>query len=73
MSGVIIHRAVASEETRIPNPEPHLNVDPDEVHLVLTGLELDIIVDALRSVGNVDLADRLEAVLRLLGQNRINR
>jgi hypothetical protein len=29
-------------------------------------MELDIIVDALRSVGNVELADRLESVLRRL-------
>jgi hypothetical protein len=73
MSRMIIHRAVASEEIRTPNPEAHLNVDPDEVHLVLTGLELDIIVDALRSVGNIELADRLESVLRRLGQKNIGR
>ncbi len=69
----IIHRAVSSEEARSPNPEPHLNVYPDEVHLVLTALELDIIVDALRSVGNIDLADRMESVLRRLGQNHSSR
>jgi hypothetical protein len=55
---------VASDDTRTPNPEPQLNVHADEVHLVLTVMELDIIVDALRSVGNVELADRLESVLR---------
>ena len=65
----MIHRAVVSEESRSNNPEPRLNVEPDEVHLVLTGLELDIIVDALRSVGNIELADRMESVLRRLGQN----
>jgi hypothetical protein len=57
---------VASDDTRTPNPEPQLNVHADEVHLVLTVMELDIIVDALRSVGNVELADRLESVLRRL-------
>jgi hypothetical protein len=70
---MMIHRAVVSEESRSPNPEPRLNVEPDKVHLVLTGLELDIIVDALRSVGNVELADRLESVLRRLGQNHTSR
>ena len=65
----MIHRAVVSEESRSPDPEQRLNVAPDEVHLVLTALELDIIVDALRSVGNVELAERLESVLRRLGQN----
>jgi hypothetical protein len=64
---------VVSEESRSNNPEARLNVEPDEVHLVLTGLELDIIVDALRSVGNVELADRLESVLRRLGQNHTDR
>jgi len=32
-------------------------------------VELDIIVDALRSVGNVELAARLEAVLHKLGES----
>ena len=73
MPRLIIHRAVATEDPRTPNPEPQLNINPDEVHLVLTGLELDIIVDALRSVGNVELAERLESVLRRLGQNHTSR
>jgi len=42
---------------------------PDRLHLVVTPTELDIVVDALRSVGNVELADRFEAVLHHLGQD----
>ena len=68
----MIQRAVASDP-QTPNLEPQLNIDPDEVHLVLTRMELDIIVDALRSVGNVELADRLEAILRRLSRNHIDR
>ena len=64
---------MASDDTRTPNPEPQLNVHAHEVHLVLTGMELDIIVDALRSVGNVELADRLESLLRRLSQNHRER
>jgi ketosteroid isomerase-like protein len=32
--------------------------DPGSVHLIVSPTELDIVVDALRSVGNVELADR---------------
>jgi hypothetical protein len=56
--------AVTGQDTRESNLNPQLNVDPDQVHLIVTRLELDIIVDALRSVGNVDIAERLEAILR---------
>jgi len=35
---------------------------------VVTTTELDIIADALRSVGNVEFADRRETILRRLGQ-----
>ena len=38
------------------------------MHLVLSPIEVDILVDALRSVGNVELAERLEAILRQLHQ-----
>lgn len=51
-----------------PEAEPPLNVDVATVHLRLTVIELDIIVDALRSVGNVELADRLATLLRQLGE-----
>ena len=51
-----------------PDAELQPNVDPDQVHLVVTTTELDILADALRSVGNVEFADRLETVLRQLGQ-----
>jgi nicotinamide riboside kinase len=39
-----------------------------QVHLVVTPTELDILVDTLRSVGNTELADRLENILRQFGQ-----
>ena len=48
-----------SEYAPDPDAEPQLNVDPDQVHLVVTTTELDILADALRSVGNVEFADRL--------------
>ncbi len=46
------------------------NVDPDQVHLVLSADELGVIVSALRSSDRPELADRLNKVLRQLGQAR---
>ena len=60
----MVRGAVTSQDARDLNLNPQLNVDPDQVHLVVTILELDIIVDALRSVGNIGIVDRLEAILR---------
>jgi len=34
------------------------------VHLVLSPIQLDILVDALRSIGKVEFAERLETILR---------
>jgi hypothetical protein len=65
----MVQLAVSSEQTPDHNAEPRLNVEPDRLHLVVTPTELDIVVDALRSVGNVELADRFEAVLHQLGRN----
>jgi hypothetical protein len=45
-----------------------LNVDGDRIHLIVSPTELDIVVDALRSVGNVELAERFESVLQQFGQ-----
>jgi hypothetical protein len=50
-------------------PDSQLNVDPDLLHLIVTPIELDILVDALRSVGNVELAARFAAVLQKFGEN----
>jgi hypothetical protein len=61
---------VQSQDERDSDLESQLNVDSDLIHLVLTGLELDIIVDALRSVGNVELADDLDTILRHAAQRR---
>ena len=60
----MVRAAVRSEDTRGMVPEPHPNVDPDQVHLIVSRLELDIIIDALRSVGNQEFAERFEAILR---------
>ena len=49
--------------------EPLLNIDGDHIHLIVSPTELDIVVDALRSVGNVELAERFESVLRQFGQS----
>ena len=62
--------AVPSKDPRAHDSEPRPNVDPDQVHLVVTLTELDILVDALRSVGNIDFADRLEHILRQFGRAR---
>ncbi len=50
-----------------PRTEPALNVDASRLHLLVTPIELDIVVDALRSVGNRKLAERFEAILRRSG------
>ncbi len=55
------------EQAPDPNADDQLNVDADRLHLEVTFVELDIIVDALRSVGNSELAERFEAVLRESG------
>ncbi len=47
-----------------------LNVDPDQVHLVLSADELGAIVSVLRSSDRPELADRLDEVLRQLGRAR---
>ena len=60
---------VASEDSEAFSTDPHLNVHPDQVHLVVDVLELDIIVDALRTVGNSELADRFEAIIRSLARS----
>jgi hypothetical protein len=49
--------------------EPQLNVDAGRVHLIVTPTELGILVDALRSVGNRELAERFEAVLHRFSKN----
>jgi hypothetical protein len=49
--------------------EPLLNIDGDRIQLIVSPTELDIVVDALRSVGNVELAERFESVLRQFGQS----
>jgi len=66
----MVQPAVPREFAPDPDAEPQLNVDPDKVHLVVSPVELDIIADALRSVGNVELAERLETLLHQLGQAR---
>jgi hypothetical protein len=58
---------VQSHGERDSDLEVPLDVESDMVHLVLTRLELDIIVDALRSVGNLELAEDLDTILRHTG------
>ena len=48
------------EQATNPNADRQLNVDADRLHLAVTPIELNIIVDALRSVGNCELAERFE-------------
>jgi hypothetical protein len=59
---------VTSEAFRDPDDELRPNVDPRQVHVVVSPIELDIIVDALRSVGNTELAERMERILRQFGE-----
>jgi len=65
----MVPSVVAPEHPRDLDAERELNVDPDRLHLIVTPIELDIVVDALRSVGNVELAERFEAILHKLGQS----
>jgi hypothetical protein len=67
----MVRPAVASEHTPISNNELQPNVDPTQVHLVVTTTELDILADALRSLGNVEFADRLEIIQVSLGRRRV--
>jgi hypothetical protein len=61
--------AMPGEHAPDPDAEARLNVDSDHVHVVLTTMELDMIADALRSVGNRELADRLETILHQFAQS----
>jgi hypothetical protein len=65
----MVPTVVPPEHPPDPDRERQLNVDSDRLHLIVTPVELDIIVDALRSVGNVELGARFEAVLRNLGES----
>jgi hypothetical protein len=65
----MVPTVVPGEHPSDPNADPLLNVDPDRVHLIVTSAELAIVVDALRSVGNVEMAERFEAVVHQLGQD----
>jgi hypothetical protein len=60
---------VPTEDSSDPGRELLVNVDGDRIHLIVSPTELDFVVDALRSVGNVELAERFESVLRQLGQS----
>jgi hypothetical protein len=64
----MVPTVVPPEHASDPDREHQLNVDSDRLHLIVTPVELDIVVDALRSVGNVELAERFEAVLRNLDE-----
>ena len=64
----MVSDAVPADHTPDPEQPALNNADPDQLHLILTPLELDIIVDALRTVGNDELAERFEAVLRQFTQ-----
>jgi hypothetical protein len=62
-------RGAVTSNPRDPFSEPQLNVEADQVHLVVSFVELDIIVDALRSVGNVDIAERFEDIMQRVHQS----
>ena len=65
----MVPTVVPPEHPLDPDREAQPTVDSDRLHLIITRVELDIVVDALRSVGNVELAARFEAVLRNLGES----
>jgi len=65
----MVPTAVPAEHPTDPDRERQLKVDSDRLYLIITPVELDIIIDALRSVGNVELAARFEAVLHKLGES----
>lgn len=55
--------AVPGGDPLDPPDDRGLNVDPDRLYFVVTPGELEIVVDALRSAGRPELADRFNAVL----------
>jgi hypothetical protein len=61
-------RARVADSNQDSTPENETNVDVEHVHLVLSLIEVDILADALRSVGNVEFAERLETILRQVRQ-----
>ena len=63
-AGVMV-RAIVANSNQDSTSDSETNVDVEHVHLMLSPIELDILVDALRSVGNVEFAERLETILRL--------
>ena len=65
----MVSPVVSGERASDPEGDPWINVDPGRLHIVLTPIELDILVDALHSVGNTELAQRFEAILRQFRQD----
>lgn len=63
----MVPTAVQGEHAPDHKDDDRLNVESDRVHLVVSPAELKIVVEALRSVGDVELAERFEAVLHHLG------
>ena len=61
-------RPVVVTSAQHATPETETHVDVAHMHLVLSLIEVDILVDALRSVGNVEFAEQLEAILRQMHQ-----
>jgi hypothetical protein len=59
----MVQRAVPGEHTSDADAEPRLTVAAERIHLVVTTTERDIVADASRPVGNLELADRLETLL----------
>jgi hypothetical protein len=50
-----------------------IKVDPDQVHVAVSASEEDIVVDTLRSVGTIEIADRFERILWKLARGEIAR
>jgi len=50
-------RASMADRDQDATPETETHVGVEHVHLVLSPIESDILVDALRSAGNVELAE----------------
>jgi hypothetical protein len=65
----MVPTVVPPEHPPDPDRGRQRNVESDRLHPIVTHVELDIVVEALRSVGNVELAARFEAVLRKLGES----
>ena len=63
----MVPTAVRGEHAPDHKDDDRLNVESCRAQVIVTPADLKIVVEALRSVGDVELSERFEAVLHHLG------